>query len=587
MRGTVRRRVDLAVLALGAAALGGVAAIGAVAGDTERVTGMWVGATLDDDGGASIVEVIDYDFGLAQGKHGIFRTIPGLTSDSPVIVASASAPAGIAAKELELIAGEPGLRLKIGDPAITVSGRHRYEIDYSLPGLAEGGMLAWDAVGTGWTVPVRQSEVHVVAAWQFEDLRCSAGRTGQSGGCTLTQPEPGHLVVTTGELRSGNGVTVSARRGAGLATAPRLPRPPVDAPPDPGAGVLRPAGAAVASGLAAAAVSARLVRRRGRERVGAGGVADAAWAIGSGSEGDVDHVLVDAAELETMATTEFAPPAGISAAQGGVVLAESVRPEHKVAWLIEAAIAGTVDLVEENGGAVRLVRRGDAPAAMSGPLDTAFDGRTEIELGTYDPRFAAGWTQVGDALESWERESGLWDDAADRRRTITRALGGLAALAGLVGIAVGGALSSRVGSSGLAVVVAAAAVGGAGLAAAVRGWELRVRTPQGSGLYLRIESFRRFLAGSEAHHAEAAAARGVLREYTAWAVALGEVDRWSRAVAASTAIPQQAGLGYVYMAPMLISSTSATATAPSSSGGGGGGGGSVGGGGGGGGGGSW
>lgn len=586
MRGTVRRRVDLAVLTLGAAVLGGVAAIGAVAGDTERVTGMWVGATLDDDGSASLVEVIDYDFGLAQGKHGIFRTIPGLTSDSPVTVASASAPAGIAAKEPELIAGEPGLRLKIGDPTTTVTGRHRYEIGYVLPELARDGALAWDAVGTGWTVPVAQSEVHVVAAWRFEDLRCSAGTTGKSGGCTLRQPEPGHLVVTTGELRRGNGVTISARRGAGLGTAPRLPRPPVDAPPDPGAGVLQPAGAAAVSGLAAAAVSSRRVRRRGRERVGVGGVADAAWASGGG-EGDLNHVLVDAAELETMATTEFAPPAGISAAQGGVVLAEAVRPEHKVAWLIEAAIAGTVDLVEEDGRAVRLVRRADAPSAMSGPLDTAFAGRAEIELGSYDPRFAAGWTQVGTALESWERDSGLWDDAADRRRTITRGLGGLATLAGLVGVAGGGALASRVGSSGLLLVVAAAAVGGAGLAAAVRGWELRVRTPQGSGLYLRIESFRRFLAGSEAHHAEEAAARGVLREYTAWAVALGEVDRWSRAVAASSAIPQQAGLGYAYMAPMLISSTSSTATAPSSSGGGGGGGGSVGGGGGGGGGGSW
>jgi hypothetical protein len=32
----------------------------------------------------------------------------------------------------------------------------------------------------------------------------------------------------------------------------------------------------------------------------------------------------------------------------------------------------------------------------------------------------------------------------------------------------------------------------------------------GSGLWLRVESFRRFLAGSEAHHAEEAAKRGVL-----------------------------------------------------------------------------
>ena len=94
--------------------------------------------------------------------------------------------------------------------------------------------------------------------------------------------------------------------------------------------------------------------------------------------------------------------------------------------------------------------------------------------------------------------------------------------------------------------------------------------------------------GPRRFHAEEAAKRGVLREYTAWAVAVGEIDRWARAVSASSAIPQDAGLNYVHMAPLLASSTSSASTAPSSSSsGGGGGGGSVGGGGGGGGGGSW
>ena len=130
-------------------------------------------------------------------------------------------------------------------------------------------------------------------------------------------------------------------------------------------------------------------------------------------------------------------------------------------------------------------------------------------------------------------------------------------------------------------------ISGGGFAAVLRGWELRVRTPEGSGLWLRVESFRRFLHESETFHAEEAAKRGVLREYTAWAVALGEIDRWQHAVDGSTAIPAESGLGYVHMAPILIASTSSTSTAPSSSGGSGGGGGSVGGGGGGGGGGSW
>ena len=101
----------------------------------------------------------------------------------------------------------------------------------------------------------------------------------------------------------------------------------------------------------------------------------------------------------------------------------------------------------------------------------------------------------------------------------------------------------------------------------MRAWELRVRTLAGSGLWLRTESFRRFLAGSEAHHAEEAAKRGHLREYTAWAVAVGELDRWSRAVAASSAAQADpAAARYPLMVPALLSGSSGASKQPSSSG---------------------
>ena len=284
-----------------------------------------------------------------------------------------------------------------------------------------------------------------------------------------------------------------------------------------------------------------------------------------------------------MATTDFAPPVELTPAQGGLLHAEKVRPAHKVAWLIQAAIDGEIELIEEDGKQVRLVRKGQ----LSGPLSTAFGGRDEIELGSYDPTFARGWGQIDSQLQACSLTSGLWDPLADRRKTAVRVLGALAMLAGAVLAFFGGFAASRWGPGWLVVVVAGSLLGGGGFAALLRGWELRVRTPFGSGLWLRVESFRRFLHHSETFHAEEAAKRGVLREYTAWAVALDEIDRWERAVAGSATIPQDAGLGYVYMAPMLARSTASASTAPSSSGGGGGGGGSVGGGGGGGGGGSW
>ena len=62
-----------------------------------------------------------------------------------------------------------------------------------------------------------------------------------------------------------------------------------------------------------------------------------------------------------------------------------------------------------------------------------------------------------------------------------------------------------------------------------RAWELAVRTTKGTGLWIQIEGFRKFLSKSEAKHVESAAENGVLREYTAWAVSLGEVGAWKRA----------------------------------------------------------
>ncbi len=587
MRTRGRRRLDVIMLGLGAVAGGGIVAIGGLVGDAERVTQMWVGAELSTEGSSTVREVIDYDFGIAIDKHGIFRDIPGLSLESPVVVESDSAPDAIASRRPSTSPGSPGSNLKIGDANTTISGRHRYRISYSLPRnelLDSSDQISWDAVGTEWSVPVGRAEVHIVAPWGFEDLTCSKGSSGSTGGCTLRQVEPGHLVAEIDGLKKGQGITVTAARGAALTAAPAVPPPPVSAPPDPGAGLAMPAAAALAAGLGTALSTSKLVRRSGRERVGVGGVADAAWA---GGGGPTSEVRLDETELAQMATTEFAPPKELTPAQGGLLLVEQVQPEHKVAWLIQAAIDGAIELVEEDKKDIKLIKKGDLSADGQGPLRTAFGGRDEIELGSYDSTFASGWTAIDAELDTWGRASGYWDASADRRKTKVRALGALAMLLGALVAFAGGYAANRWGREWLPLIILGSLLGGGGFAAALRGWELRVRTPQGSGLWLRVESFRRFLSESETFHAEEAAKRGVLREYTAWAVALGEIDRWERAVAGSTIIPADAGLGYVHMAPLLASSATSASTAPSSSSSGGGGGGSVGGGGGGGGGGSW
>ena len=265
------------------------------------------------------------------------------------------------------------------------------------------------------------------------------------------------------------------------------------------------------------------------------------------------ELRVDASELEQMTTIEFAPPSGLSPAHGGIVLREEVRPEHKVAWLIQAAIDGVVELDDREG--TRLTRVAGAPAApdQQTVFSQMFTSGPTLELGSYDRSFATGWSTLGTQLSSWRAQSGLWDTRADGRRITAMVLGVVAALAGAVAALAGGAMAGlrQGGPLWLVLAVAGGLLAGAGLATAVGGWELRVRTAAGSALWLRVESFRRFLAESEGYHADEAAKRGVLREYTAWAVAVGEIGRWTQAVSTSTIAPQVAGVHYAYMAPYL------------------------------------
>jgi Predicted membrane protein (DUF2207) len=606
VRTTSRRRLDAALVVGGSVAIGAVALVGAVVGDTERVERLWTSAELDDDGSAQVTEVIDYDFGAATDKHGIFRVVPDVSPGAPITVDSPDAPDALQVTR-ETTNGREGARIRIGDPDVTVSGRHRYRIEYPLSGVARGTILDWEAVGTSWEVGIDETEIHVVAPFELLEPVCSKGVAGSQGGCEVREVAPGHLAATVDGLDSGEGVSIEARTGSDLASPPAPPAPPTTAPDDPGTGLLPPAAAAGGAALLAAGPTLLLVRRIGREWVSPGGPADAAWAGAGVPQADAaptSWVRVDQNELEAMATTEFAPPRELDPPHGGIVLTEDVRPEHKVAWLIQMAIEGTVDIganrLESVGAGgpwappiyddVRLVRTGHSRPDAAAILDTAFAGRDEVELGSYDAAFARAWQQLEGQLTAWRDTSGMWDPASGTRKILTRVLGIVGGVVGALIAGGGGVAASRWGPAWLAVAALGGAIAGAGLAAALRAWELRVRTPAGSAAWLQVESFRRFLAESEAYHAEEASKRGVLREYTAWAVAVGEIDRWQRAVAAAVIAPETAGLSYAYMGPVLLSSTTDAATEPSSSGGGGGGGfggGDVGGGAGGGGGGSW
>lgn len=580
---TIRRRRASTIGIVLVSLLAPLAAfVGARVLDGERITSYWTAAAISTDGpNAQVSEVIDYDFGQAA-RRGVLRRVPDLDPTSEIIVSSPTAP-----DQLQVGIGS-GATLRIGDPDRTIRGRHRYFIEYTLSTLTSTDRFSWNAVGTEWDVAISGTEIHVTSDREFRDVRCDRGRRGSFGGCRADQIEPGHLLIKTGRLGTGEGITVSAGLGGLLATPPTTPvKPPAESLSS-GTPLLIVLIVSWAGTIAAVPIVGRVVSRRGREQI------RHTTASTLGYINDVtsldSFMLADESEMARLIYPSLDPPRGISAAQGGILISESVRPEHKVAWLLEAATLGEVEL-EDQGGNKMLLRRGSTtPRPTSGPrINSIFSKGDEVRLDEYDEDFASSWSGLETDLEKWKSRSGFWDAAGNRQRAAALVGGSFSVIMGLLGVALASGLAMRWSPLWLGLVVAAGIVLGSALTVVIRSWELRVRTPEGTSKWIEVEALRRFLSELEPESALNMIEPDRFAGYTPWAIAFGLDDRWKDIMAKLSTDPrfQHVPAYHFHLAsigPSLSRATSSASTAPSSSGGGGGG---VGGGGGGGGGGSW
>ena len=71
------------------------------------------------------------------------------------------------------------MRIRIGDPDVTISGDHLYTIDYTiegaLNGFADHDELYWNAVGSEWDVPVLHATAEVAVPSPVTGAVCFAG----------------------------------------------------------------------------------------------------------------------------------------------------------------------------------------------------------------------------------------------------------------------------------------------------------------------------------------------------------------------------------------------------------------------------
>lgn len=565
------------------------------------------------DNGLALREVVDQDFG-DNDRRGYQRIIPndfgvptGIEASSP------DAPDDVNDSQVP-----GGTQIRIGDPNTTISGQHRYELAYTLPDARLGsGELALDIIGAGEELSTDRFEI-VVAGLELEDPLCNVGRSGDSGGCALERDGDVYRAVIS-PLDAGDGITIGGTI-VGRSEPADVPIPTVPERRDVPSRVplslsLLPLGA-VTGGVVYA-----FSRRHGRNEVFAGGAADAAYGDGPlrrpipgaplpppGSEptpradatpSTTSVRLVADDDMADLATTEFVPPTGIDPWLGAVVVRETVDNDTVSAWFSGLAAREILSIERAGGKGKKVTLRRGPKVERAEPEDATLIARLfktdeEIELGSYDKQFASVWTSIRSRQRETVTQSGYWKRPPPAAAGSSGVSAGAIVMVGLVIMFVGGAsvLTAALGfvQNPIAALVFGAVVT-AVAALAAYATLLPARSATGSAVALRTESFRRFLAASEGRHVEWAWKHGMLREYSAWAVALGAADTWERALEGSS-VPPAEYVGGPLLVYAMAGSFSSSHTAPSSSGsggfsGGGFSGGSVGGGGGGGSSGSW
>ncbi|HEX5950995.1 MAG TPA: DUF2207 domain-containing protein [Actinomycetota bacterium] len=564
-----------------------------------------VDITIEDSGSIVVTETIVQDFGPTE-RHGIARDVPErLRYDEsydrvyPIEVVSVETSPGTP-DDVALEHSGGYLRIRIGDPDRTITGRHTYTITYRVEGAMNGfdthDELYWNAIGTEWEQGIGRANVRVSGPAPITRVACYAGLSGSTAGCERAEIQDGVAVFAHRNLPFYNGMSVAVALPPGTvaSTAPILEerwsldrafeRTPLTIG---GSAVLT---AAVLGGVGV------LAWRRGRDRRYRGSQIDQVMGNPGGSEQAVP--LFERGE----APVEFAPPEGMRPGQIGTLIDERANTLDVTATIVDLATRHylVIEEIEKHGWfgkpdwkLIRQPAPGDELLTYERMLlDRVFGSGDEVKLSELRNTFASKLKEVEESLYADALRRKWFLRRPDRVRAAWVGIG-LAAL-----VVAGGIAFVLVRWTHAALLSIPLLIGAIALVAVAR-WMPR-RTARGTALARRIAGFRRVIETAETHMSRWAEQENVFTRFLPYAIVFGLTEKWAEAFEGLAAAPAADTSWYVSSRPFVYSSfadqmdgfavttSGIIASTPAGSGGSGlGGGGFSGGGGGGGGGGSW
>ena len=592
------------IVSMGSLALIAGGASGGSAQAAEAIRSYDVEIRIQADGSLRITEIIDYDFG-SNARHGIFRKVPTRfrfddTYDRVYPLDVESVTATGAPDDVEVTEEFAETNIRIGDPDVTVTGRHTYTIVYTVEGALNGfpqhDELYWNAIGDEWEAPIEQALVTVEAPAEIVRVACFQGY-GSTEPCGLARA-------------AGSSARFEPSRALGffegLTVVVALPKGAV-AQPEP---ILEERWAlarafSVSAGTVAASAGVLgalgfwlglLTWRIGRDRRFRGSAIDQ---IHGGTGGDDQPVPIGEADAE--APVEFAPPEDLRPGQIGTLLDEQANVVDVTATIVDLATRGylVIHEIPDEGwfskADWRLVRQRPPEDGLVSYertlLDGIFETGDDVLVSELKTTFAERLHKVQDALYTDVVGRGWFAEHPDKVRKRWSARGLLLAVVG-GGVTFVLARWTHWGLAGVPVVLA-------GVALLFLAGRMPARTAAGTAMVRRIRGFRVVIDKAETHMSRWAERENVFTRFLPYAIVFGLTDKWAQAFAGLATQPVTSSWyvgthAFTYAAfadsidGFAVTTGGTLASTPSGSGSSGfGGGGSSGGGGGGGGGGSW
>lgn len=175
--------------------------------------------TVNQNTSMSVVETIEVDFNNLQ-KHGIFRLIPikyrtrfGNNLNVHFDLISVTDKNGNKIPVQKSRESE-NIKLKIGDPDRTISGRQIYVIRYKLRNVitkpTELAEIYWNVTGNGWPVPVLTATAEIFAPGDsIKNTTCFTGGFGSFTADCQHSHDGKSVRFSVGTLQANEGLTIA------------------------------------------------------------------------------------------------------------------------------------------------------------------------------------------------------------------------------------------------------------------------------------------------------------------------------------------------------------------------------------------